>query len=96
MTAKPDRRLRLPEVRALTGMASRTIYYAQERGEFPKSMPIYPGARNVSWSEAEVIAHLESCKKERDNKIARDPAAKVDNKRRSRKPRTSANAEATR
>ena len=52
----PPRILRLPAVRARTGLARSTIYLAISQGRFPK--PISLGPRAVGWIEAEVDAWL--------------------------------------
>jgi len=47
-----NRLLRLPEVRALVGLSTTTIYTRMNRGEFPK--PISLGGRLVAWVEADI------------------------------------------
>ncbi|GGG53074.1 hypothetical protein GCM10011403_07860 [Pseudohongiella nitratireducens] len=44
--------LRLPSVKALTGLSRSTIYLRVAEGEFPK--PISLGGRAVGWIEGEV------------------------------------------
>ena len=44
--------LRLPAVKAVTGLAGSTIYLFTEKGGFPK--PISLGSRAVGWIEGEV------------------------------------------
>lgn len=44
--------LRLPAVKARTGLSRSTIYLRMSRGSFPK--PITLGGRAVGWIEAEV------------------------------------------
>jgi prophage regulatory protein len=44
--------LRLPSVKALTGLSRSTIYLRVAEGEFPK--PISLGGRAVGWIESEV------------------------------------------
>ena len=48
--------LRLPEVRARTGLSRSTLYLRMAEGRFPK--PIALGERAVGWIEAEVDAWL--------------------------------------
>jgi len=47
-----NRLLRLPEVRALVGLSTTTIYTRMSRGEFPK--PISLGGRLVAWVQADI------------------------------------------
>ncbi|MDB6102438.1 MAG: hypothetical protein JWO52_2437 [Gammaproteobacteria bacterium] len=49
---KPQRVLRLPQVRALTGLGRSLIYKLQAENRFPKRIKI--GARAVGWLEDEV------------------------------------------
>lgn len=44
--------LRLPDVRARTGLSRASIYAAIKRGDFPR--PIALGARSVAWPASEV------------------------------------------
>ena len=53
---RPPRILRMPEVRARTGLGRSTIYLRIAQGCFPK--PIALGERAVGWIEAEVDAWL--------------------------------------
>ena len=48
----PSRILRLPAVRARTGLARSTIYLAISEGRFPR--PISLGERAVGWLESEI------------------------------------------
>ena len=48
--------LRLPAVKARTGLSRSTIYLRMAEGRFPK--PIFLGARAVGWVDAEVEAWL--------------------------------------
>ena len=48
--------LRLPTVKARTGLSRSTIYLRVSRGTFPAPVPI--GGRAVGWIEAEVHAWL--------------------------------------
>lgn len=48
--------LRLPAVKARTGLSRSTIYLRAGQGEFPK--PISLGARAVGWLEADIEAWL--------------------------------------
>ena len=51
--------LRLPAVKARTGLARSTIYLRVEQGTFPK--PISLGARAVGWLESEIQEWLQQC-----------------------------------
>ncbi len=51
--------LRLPEVKARTGLSRSTIYFRIAQGSFPK--PISLGGRAVGWLEAEIQEWLQSC-----------------------------------
>jgi len=54
MDMKPiSRILRLPEVKAATGLSRSTIYDRIARGEFPK--PINLGYRAVGWVEDDIM-----------------------------------------
>jgi len=48
----PHTILRLPAVKAITGLSRSTIYLRITQGTFPK--PVSLGARAVGWIEAEV------------------------------------------
>ena len=50
--------LRLPAVKARTGLSRSTLYLRMSFGLFPK--PVNLGGRAVGWLEAEVDAWLES------------------------------------
>ena len=54
--SQPPRILRLPAVRARTGLARSTIYLRIAQGRFPS--PISLGERAVGWIEVEVDAWL--------------------------------------
>ena len=49
--------LRLPAVKARTGLSRSTIYLRLSQGKFPK--PVSLGARAVGWVEAEIQEWLE-------------------------------------
>lgn len=49
--------VRLPEVKALTGLSRSTVYERIREGQFPK--PVGLGGRNVGWVEGEVTAWIE-------------------------------------
>lgn len=49
--------LRLPAVKARTGLSRSTIYLRVSEGAFPK--PISLGARSVGWIDSEVAAWVE-------------------------------------
>ena len=52
----PHTVLRLPTVKARTGLSRSTIYLRVSRGAFPAPVPL--GGRAVGWIEAEVNAWL--------------------------------------
>ena len=60
--------LRLPAVKARTGLSRSTIYLRISRGEFPKQVSL--GARAVGWLESEIDAWVESRIKESRPEIA--------------------------
>lgn len=49
--------LRLPTVKARTGLSRSSIYLYVSRGEFPK--PIRLGANSIGWPESDVEAWIE-------------------------------------
>ncbi|MCY4507671.1 MAG: AlpA family transcriptional regulator [Acidobacteria bacterium] len=55
-TAPTDRMLARPEVEALTGLSTSTIYEYMRNGDFPR--PIQVGVRAVRWPESEIMAWL--------------------------------------
>ncbi len=50
--------LRLPEVKAQTGLSRSTIYLRMSKGAFPSSITL--GERAVGWVEEEIQAWLEA------------------------------------
>lgn len=52
----PDVLLRLPAVKARTGLSRSSIYLRIKRGNFPA--PFALGARSVGWLESEVVAWI--------------------------------------
>ena len=50
--------LRLPAVRARTGLSRSTIYLRAAEGSFPR--PVSLGARAVGWLESEISGWLEA------------------------------------
>ena len=50
--------LRLPQVKAKTGLSRSTIYARIAQGSFPKPVPL-GGARAVGWVEAQVEGWIE-------------------------------------
>ena len=48
--------LRLPAVKARTGLSRSTIYQRVREGSFPR--PVNLGKRAVGWVESEIAAHL--------------------------------------
>jgi prophage regulatory protein len=53
----PDRILRLPEVRAATGLSRSTIYARVRQGRFPAPVPL--GGKAVGWLESEIGAWIQ-------------------------------------
>jgi len=62
--------LRLPAVKARTGLARSTIYLRISEGSFPK--PIRLGPRSVGWLESEVDRWIESRAAESRDADSRD------------------------
>jgi len=60
--------LRLPAVKARTGLSRSTIYLRSSQGHFPK--PIALGPRSVGWIESEIVAWIA----ERIRKTRNQPA----------------------
>jgi prophage regulatory protein len=50
--------LRLPDVKALTGLSRSTIYLRMSNGDFPK--PISLGGKAVGWIEQEIEAWIQT------------------------------------
>jgi prophage regulatory protein len=55
----PDRRLRLPEVKALTGYSTASIYSKMNDGTFPISKKM--GGRAVSWRLGDILEFVNNC-----------------------------------
>lgn len=68
-TAQAPRLLRLPEVKARTGLSRSHIYTMEQRGEFPRRVKIC-SARASGWLESEISAWIESRVAERDARHA--------------------------
>lgn len=49
-----DRYVRLPQVKAQTGLSERTIYRRAAKGTFPRQVEI--GENSVAWRESELAA----------------------------------------
>ena len=62
--------LRLPAVRALTGLSRSTIYFRISQGTFPK--PVSLGARAIGFVESEVMEWVERRIAARDNNATSD------------------------
>lgn len=54
--------LRLPDVKAQTGLSKSTIYARISSNEFPK--PISLGGRTVGWTDQSIINWIESMERE--------------------------------
>jgi prophage regulatory protein len=55
--------LRLPQVKARTGLSRSTIYALVKEGKLARPVPL--GARAVGWLESDVTRYIESCLKNR-------------------------------
>lgn len=53
----PHRILRLPQVRARTGLSRSALYERIREGSFPRQIPL--GPRSVGWLEADIEAWIE-------------------------------------
>ncbi len=51
---RPDRILRMPEVRHKTGLCNSTIYDLTKRGLFPPSLKLIPGGRATGKLESQL------------------------------------------
>lgn len=59
---QPDRLLRLPDLKPITGMGRTLTYGEIKRGRFPKPVKL---GRLSAWPESEVLAWIEARKAER-------------------------------
>jgi prophage regulatory protein len=60
--------LRLPKVKAITGLSRSTIYLRMSEGNFPKHISL--GSRAVGWLKYEIIAWIdERINESRDNSL---------------------------
>jgi prophage regulatory protein len=50
--------LRLPSVKAITGLSRSTIYALIARGLFPRQVPLVPGGRSVGWLDVDVTEFI--------------------------------------
>jgi prophage regulatory protein len=58
-TSEPDRYIRLPEVKSLTGFrATAHVYRLMARGEFPLAVKI--GERAIAWRLSDITSYLAS------------------------------------
>ena len=60
--------IRLPEVRARTGLSRSAIYARMQAGDFPQ--PVHLGERSRAWPEHEVVAWCQARIAARDAKVA--------------------------
>ena len=51
--------IRLPQVKARTGLSRSTIYTKIAANQFPEPIPL--GARAVGWKESDVAAWIDAC-----------------------------------
>jgi prophage regulatory protein len=56
MTDNLDRMLKLRDVRAITGLASSTVYDGMAAGWFPRNVRLSP--KRVGWRESEIRQYL--------------------------------------
>jgi len=61
----PDTILRLPAVKAATGLSRSTIYERIRQGTFPLPVPL--GRKAVGWLESEIGAWIQRAAAERRN-----------------------------
>ena len=54
----PERRLRLPEVKAMTGYSTASIYAKMQNGTFPISQKM--GGRAIAWKFGDILEFLNS------------------------------------
>jgi prophage regulatory protein len=64
------RALRLPGVKAKTGLGRSAVYEGMAQGWFPKNFDLIPGGKAKGWDEDEIDAFLAKRKAERDGKAA--------------------------
>ncbi|CAN5268586.1 AlpA family transcriptional regulator [soil metagenome] len=50
----PEKVLRVHQVKDRTGLSRSGIYALQQRGEFPRSVPLSDSGRAVGWLESEI------------------------------------------
>ena len=67
--------LRLPTVRARTGLSRSTIYLRIAEGDFPR--PIQLGVRAVGWLESEIDDWLDQQIKNRAEATGKTPGART-------------------
>lgn len=60
MNDYPERIVRLPEVREMTGLAASSIWELEQKGKFPKRRKLTK--RAVGWLESEVSAWITGLK----------------------------------
>jgi prophage regulatory protein len=56
---KRERLIRLPEVKARTGLGTTTVYRRMNEGTFPR--PINLGGGRVAWIESQIDAWIQAC-----------------------------------
>jgi len=61
--------LRLPAVKARTGLSRSSIYAFVKQGRFPR--PIHIGPRSVGWFDTAIDAWMEECIKHQKNTTIR-------------------------
>ena len=62
-----DTILRLPQVKARTGLSRSTLYARVKEGKLAAPVPL--GARAVGWLESDVARYIEGCVKSRRAKF---------------------------
>ena len=53
----PEKILRLPAVKEVTGLARSTIYKLMAANRFPAAVPLAPGCRAVGWRASDIAKH---------------------------------------
>jgi prophage regulatory protein len=64
MQSRPQKILRLPQVRERTGLSTSSVYAKIAEGNFPKQVSL--GVHSVGWVEGEIDAYIDACVAERD------------------------------
>ncbi|MDG1121040.1 MAG: AlpA family phage regulatory protein [Glaciecola sp.] len=65
-----DRIIRIKETKHISGFSKSYIYQLEQKGLFPKRIPLVDGGTAVGWLESEVYEWLNSRIKQRDEEAA--------------------------